>query len=129
VTRQHTDTVLKLKVQYHSDDYGVILQFDPDISQNTIGVEDEEETEIFVGSMDAIKQLYIDKQVIKSRRKDSLNTCSKLSIDNLSIVEPRWELWRRVNQQRIAVPTDATDTGYSIRFGSESPQLYIKTTS
>ncbi len=46
------------------DDSGVILQFDPGISQNTVEIEDEEETEIFVGRMDAIKQLYIDKQVI-----------------------------------------------------------------
>jgi hypothetical protein len=60
--------------------------------------------------MDAIKQLYIDKQVIKSRREDSLNTCSKLLIDNLSVVEPRWELWRRVNQQGIAVPVDTTES-------------------
>ena len=28
----------------------------------------------------------------------------------MSIVEPRWELWRRVNQQEIAVPADATES-------------------
>ena len=67
-----------------------------------------EEKEVFVGSMDAIKQLYIDRQVIKSRKEDNLNTCSKLLIDNLNMLEPRWELWRRVNQQGIAVPADAT---------------------
>ena len=69
-----------------------------------------EEKEVFVGSMDAIKQLYIDRQVIKSRKEDNLNTCSKLLIDNLNMLEPRWELWRRVNQQGIAVPADATES-------------------
>ena len=44
---------------------------------------------MFVGSMDAIKQLYIDRQVIKSRKEDSLNTCSKFLIDNLNMLEPR----------------------------------------
>ena len=40
---------------------------------------------MFVGSMDAIKQLYIDRQVIKSRKEDSLNTCLKLLIDKICL--------------------------------------------
>ena len=85
----------------------MILQFDPGIGQDM--EEEVKEKEVFVGSMDAIKQLYIDRQVIKSRKEDNLNTCSKLLIDNLNMLEPRWELWRRVNQQGIAVPADATE--------------------